>query len=123
MNSYELIVVFKQDIGEAAIKEEASKIKTLISNQGGVSVEVAAWGRKEIPYIASRMASGFFYAFTFQSPKSETVAEVEGILRITESVEKFQTHKTSIAQRKFKGNPKSKYTGEEDDFDVENEYM
>ncbi len=123
MNSYELVVVFKQDLGDAAIKEEAQKVQTLISNNGGVSIEPVVWGRKEIPYIQSRMASGYFYAFNFQSPKSETVAEVESILRITEGVEKFQTHKTSLPKRKFKGNPKSKYTGEEDDFDVDTDYM
>ena len=123
MNSYETIIIFDHQLGEAAIKEESKKIQTLITNAGGVNVVEAAWGRKEIPYIHNRMAPGYYVCFTYQTPKSETVAEFEAILRISEIVQKFQTHKTSLKSRKFKGNPKSKLTNESDDdlsdFDIE----
>ena len=86
-------------------------------------ISLAAWGRKEIPYIHNRMAPGYYVCFTYQTPKAETVAELEAILRISEIVQKFQTHKTSLKSRKFKGNPKSKLTNESDDdlsdFDIE----
>ena len=115
MNSYETIIIFDHLLGEAVMKEESKKIQTLITNSGGVNVVETAWGRKEIPYIHNRMADGFFVCFTYQSAKGTTVAEIESLLRITENVEKFQTHKTSLPVRKFKGNPKAKTYAEGDD--------
>lgn len=118
MNSYETVVVFDQNLGEAAIKGEVKKIQTLISTNGGTQINVETWGRKEIPYIASRMADGYFVAYGYTSEQFDTVAQVETILRITDGIKKFQTHKMNNKTRKFKGNPRAKTAGEmgDDDF-------
>lgn len=118
MNSYETVVVFDHTLGETAIKGEAKKIQSLISSNGGTQINVETWGRKEIPYITSRMADGYFVAYGYTSEQSDTVAQVESILRITDGIKRFQTHKINTKVRKFKGNPKSKINGEmgDDDF-------
>lgn len=124
MNSYELIVVINQVLGEAVIKEESKKIQGIITSAGAVNIKESVWGRKEIPYITNRMAKGFFVAFNFDSDRSETVSEIESALRIIEPIVNFQTHKTSIKSRKFKGNPKAKFTGDlDDDFDSDMDYL
>ncbi len=117
MNSYETVVVFDQTKGEAAIKDEVKKIETLITTHGGTEIKIDTWGRKEIPYIASRMADGYFVAYGYSSEQSDTVAQVETILRITDGIKKFQTHKINTKTRKFKGNPKSKLAGDSGDED------
>ena len=124
MNSYELVVVLDQVLGEAVFKDESKKIQTLIANSGAVNIKENVWGRKEIPYISNRMAKGYFVTFNFDSDKSETVSLIETALRISEPVINFQTHKTSIKSRKFKGNPKAKFTGDmDDDFDSDVDYL
>lgn len=116
---YETVVVFDHLLGDSNIKNETKKIQTLISTHGGEDVKVDAWGRKEIPYISSRMADGYFVAYLYVSGKSETVQEVESVLRITDGIKRFQTHRTDQKVRKFKGNPKAKQTsmGSDEDFD------
>jgi ribosomal protein S6 len=124
MNSYETIVIFDHQLGEAVIKEASKKIQGQIAAAGGVNIVEAAWGRKEIPYIHNRVAPGYYICYTYESARSETIGELESLLRIAENVDKFQTHKTSVKSRKFKGNPKSKLAGDaEDDFgDLDLEY-
>lgn len=116
---YETVVVFDHLLGDAAIKNETKKIQSLITTHGGEDLKVDTWGRKEIPYISSRMADGYFVCYLYGSDKSETVQEVESVLRITDGIKRFQTHRTDHKSRKFKGNPKAKQTslGSDDDFD------
>ena len=117
LTKYETIVIFDHLAGEAAVKNETKKIQTLISSHGGISVTIDSWGRKEMPGTGSRMADGFYVAFNFESPLSTTISEVESILRISDAVKKFQTHKQVTKVRKFKGNPKAKSTmGSFDDY-------
>jgi ribosomal protein S6 len=115
MNSYETIIIFDHQLGEAVIKEESKKVQSQIAAAGGMNIVEAAWGRKEIPYIHNRVAPGYYICYTFDSARAETVSEFEALLRINETVGKFQTHKTSLKARKFKGNPKSKLTNDSDD--------
>lgn len=117
---YETIVVFDHHLGEGVIKGESKKIQTLISTHGGNDLKMESWGRKEIPYITSRMADGFFVRYTYETTLSDTVHNIESVLRITDGIRRFQTHRTELKARKFKGNPKAKQTtlGSDDDFDL-----
>ncbi len=113
---YETIVVFKSDLNETQIKEEEKKIEGVLKTEGAQSVSVEAWGRKEIAYVVRKSKTGNFVCFKYQSDKSDTVKNVTNILRITDSVIKFQTHKEIEKIRKFKGNPRRPATSEGDDF-------
>ena len=65
-----------------------------------------SWGRKDLAYRVHKCKAGNFVCFKYESIKSDTVKNVAGVLRITEQVIKFQTHRIPDKMRKFKGNPR-----------------
>lgn len=125
MRKYETVVVFDPSLGEAELKEEIKKTQTLLENNGAAEIDVDSWGKKEIAYLVGKTRYGHYVALNYRSASSETVAGVEGILRITDAVLKFQTHRINERKRKFKGNPKklaAKAAAEEQSDAVEAEY-
>ena len=114
---YETIVVFKPDLTESQIKEEEKKIENLLKSEGGSSITVEPWGRKDIAYLVQKCKTGNYVCFRYESTKSDTVKNLTGVLRIADAVIKFQTHRHSDRVRKFKGNPRRQVSGDQaDDF-------
>ena len=114
--SYETIVVFRPDIGDAQVKDEQKKIENLITSNGAKSVVLDVWGKKDIAYTVKKFKSGSFVCYKYESDVSDTVKNVTSVLRITDSVIKFQTHVTNLKTRKFKGNPQRPVSSDGDDF-------
>lgn len=113
---YETIVAFDQGINESTVKSESKRIQGVISAHGGTGVEVHFWGKKDFPHISNRSAPGYYVCFEYAGAVPTLVGDLEGILRITDSVSKFQTHRTNLKARKFKGNPKAKTFVSDEDF-------
>ncbi len=106
--SYETVIVFSPDINEGALKEEIKKVESCISSNGGSELATASWGRKEIAYKSGAHKFGNYVAFNFKGQNPELIDGLTRTLRITDSILKFQTHRTSDAKRKFQGNPNRK---------------
>lgn len=106
MRKYEAVVVFDPNLSEGDVKEESKKVQTLLETHKAHNVQSNFWGKKEIAYLVGKHRWGNFVAFNFQSESPETVSSVSNILRITDNVLKFQTHRINERARKFKGNPK-----------------
>ena len=115
---YETIVVFKPDLNETQVKDEEKKIEALLTAEGATAISADFWGRKDIAYMVRKCKMGNFVCINFESEKSDTVKNVTGVLRITDSVIKFQTHRKNDRVRKFKGNPRRQPGG-----DVMDDYM
>jgi small subunit ribosomal protein S6 len=103
---YELLVILKQDLGESQVKETQDKFSTLIRSEGGVSISVNNLSKRQMSYPMKKNRYGHYMVFNFESSKSDTVANISSVLRITDSVLKFEPHRIPDAARKFKGNPK-----------------
>lgn len=113
MRKYEAVTIFDPSLNDAQLKDEMKKIETLIKTRGGQEITVDSWGRKEIAYPVGRHKFGHFVSFHFGVERDETgthavVDHLVGILRITDSVIKYQVHKIEDRFRKFRGNPKRK---------------
>lgn len=106
MRKYETVVVFAPSLGEAELKDAIKKVQGIIESRGGTEITVNPWGKKEIAYPVGKNTHGHFICFNFSSENSDLVAELTALLRITERVIKFQTHRLNETSRKFKGNPK-----------------
>ena len=103
---YESVVVFNPRLSDAQIKEEIKKVESLLQSQNAKLTGVETWGKKEIAYEFQKQRFGFFVAFNYESSNHEAPNELKSVLRITDSVHKFQTHRIATKTRKFKGNPR-----------------
>lgn len=110
MSNYETVVVFSSRFSESELKDEIKKIETLIQNNKGSITEVKPWGKKELPHAVRKEKLGNFVGFHFASDDSDTVSGVASVLRISEAVLKFQTHRLSDRVRKFKGSIRKRPT-------------
>lgn len=122
---YETVVVFDDALGEARIKSDMKKVQGIFESNGAAGITVEQWGRQEIPHLVGRYTPGNYVCYTFEGGESNLIDTVEGLLRITEGVVRFQTHRIRERHRKFKGNPKAKIAsdGDEDFSEVaENEF-
>jgi small subunit ribosomal protein S6 len=102
---YESVVIFNPRLSDAQIKEEIKKVESILKNNSANITSVDTWGKKEAAYEFNKQRMGYYVVFNYESGNHEAPNELQSILRITDSVHKFQTHLIKSKQRKFKGNP------------------
>jgi small subunit ribosomal protein S6 len=115
-NKYETIVVFRPELNDTQVKEEQKKIESVLAKAGAQEIAAESWGKKELAYLIKKCKNGTFVCIKYNSAVSDTVKDVTSILRITDSVIKFQTHVIPEKVRKFKGNPKRPQGVDMDDY-------
>ena len=103
---YESIVIFNPRLNDSQLKDEIKKVEGILTNNQAKITGVDGWGRKEIAYFLQKERFGHYVAFNYESANHAAPNELGSLLRITDSVHKFQTHLISATSRKFKGNPK-----------------
>lgn len=92
MNYYEKIVILDPNLDDGAVEETVEKIKNVIINQGGEIFKIDNWGRRKLAYVLNKQEKGNYVLFHFKSPPS-TVAELEKLCRVIDSVLKFMVVK------------------------------
>ena len=106
MRKYETVVIFDPALNDERVNEEIKKVEALITSHKGTNITVKNWGRKAIAYLVKKSKNGVFVSFDYETDNSGLIDSVTGILRITETVLRFQNHRKNERVRKFKGNPK-----------------
>lgn len=121
---YESVVIFNPRLNDAQIKEEIKKIETLLKSNKAEVTSVDTWGKKEAAFEFNKQRMGYYVAFNYESANHEAPNELQSILRITDSVHKFQTHLIRTKTRKFKGNPRrlTQPRTDIDDYDFGGDY-
>lgn len=115
MRKYESIIVFNPELPEAQLKQEIKKVETLLENNGAKNVVVDIWGKRDLAYKVRKQSAGRFVSFVFEAENHEAPNALTAILRISDTVIKFQIYRTADRVRKFKGNPKRAQRGAFDD--------
>lgn len=103
---YESVVVFDPRLSDSQVKDEIKKVEGLLTSNQAKVTSVDTWGRKEAAFAFKKQRTGVYVAFNYEAANHEAPNALQSILRITESVHKFQTHLIRSKVRKFKGNPK-----------------
>jgi small subunit ribosomal protein S6 len=119
---YESVVVFDPRLSDSQIKDEIKKFEGILASNQAKVTSVDTWGRKEAAFAFNKQRTGVYVAFNYEASNHEAPNALQSILRITESVNKFQTHLIRSKVRKFKGNPKllqNPRSGDEFDFGAE----
>jgi ribosomal protein S6 len=116
---YESVVVFNPRLSDSQIKEEVKKVEALLAAQNAKVSTVDTWGKKEAAFSFGKQKFGYYVVFNYETANHQAANELQSVLRINESVQKFQTHLIHTKVRKFKGNPKRLQNPrtEGDDFD------
>jgi len=119
---YESVVVFNPRLSDSQIKEEVKKVETLLAAQNAKVSTVDTWGKKEAAFSFGKQKFGYYVVFNYETANHQAANELQAVLRINESVQKFQTHLINSKVRKFKGNPKrlqNPRTEGDDDFGMD----
>ena len=120
---YESVVVFNPRLTDAQIKDEVKKVETLLAANDAKVSTVDTWGKKEAAFSFNKQKFGYYVVFNYESANHQVANALQAVLRINESVQKFQTHLVHTTARKFKGNPKRlqnpRTDGDDFDFGVD----
>ena len=82
--NYEVVIVFKPDLGEEATAALVERFKTLTEQRGTVS-EVNEWGKRRLAYPIDDLNEGYYVLMTFTADPAFP-AELDRVLRINDNV-------------------------------------
>jgi small subunit ribosomal protein S6 len=121
---YESVVIFNPRLTDAQIKEEIKKVETILTSNAATVTGVDTWGKKEAAFSFNKQRQGYYVVFNYEAANHEAPNALQSVLRITDSVHKFQTHLIKTKTRKFKGNPRrlTQPRTDTDDFDFGGDY-
>jgi small subunit ribosomal protein S6 len=84
---YELMTIYKNELGEEGAKKLSGSISNIISSAGAKEVKNDFWGRRKFAYEIKGDVEGFYDLFTFdlESSSVKTVKEklnlINGLVR------------------------------------------
>ncbi len=105
MRKYESIIIFKPDLSDVQVKSEVKRFETILQGKGVKEAEVDNWGRKDIAYMVKKNKAGKFVCLRYETDDHSAVEALTSMLRISDSVIKYQSFKIEEKVRKFRGNP------------------
>lgn len=87
MNKYESIIIVNPNVDEAGLKALEEKFTGLINENGKVE-SVENIGKKKLAYEIKKFTEATYMLFNFEA-KPESIAELERVYRITDTIIKF----------------------------------
>ena len=85
---YGTLVLIHPDLGEPGSKELATRIRTLIEDQGGTVSQVQEWGVRELAYLLAKQRRAFYVLFEYRT-SSKALLEIERNLKLMDRVLRF----------------------------------
>ena len=90
MNSYELLYIIDNDLSEEAKEAVIAKISAVVTGNGGTIDGLDKWGTRKLAYAINYKTEGYYVLVNFTAPAT-LPAELERVMRITDSVMRFVT--------------------------------
>lgn len=85
MNKYEMMFIVKTTIEEAAVKECAENLKSIITSMKGEITDSKELGNKKLAYPIKKEITGFYFVVNFNAT-NEIVNELDRKAKIDENV-------------------------------------
>ncbi|MCC8120615.1 MAG: 30S ribosomal protein S6 [Oscillospiraceae bacterium] len=82
--NYEVVIIFKPDLGEEATAALVERFKTLTEQHDTVS-EVNEWGKRRLAYPIDDLTEGYYVLMSFTAEPGFP-AELDRVLRINDNV-------------------------------------
>lgn len=88
MNFYESVLVFRQDLTEAQVKEKIQKYNNIVKELSGTVHSTEYWGLKGLAYIIRKNRKAHYVMFNLEI-FGDKIKEYERRIRIDEDVIRF----------------------------------
>ncbi len=88
MNSYELLYIIDNELSDEAKEAVVEKINAIVADNGGTVEGVDKWGTRKLAYPINYKTEGYYVLVNFTAEAS-LPAELERVMRITDSVVRF----------------------------------
>lgn len=85
MNKYEIMFIVKPDLEETAIKNEAERLKKVLTNLEAKIVEEKAMGQRELAYEIKKYKNGYYFLFVVEG-SHEAIKEFDRLAGINENI-------------------------------------
>jgi small subunit ribosomal protein S6 len=95
-NEYELIIIIRPDLDEAAVTAAIEKIEGVISSNEGTVLIREDWGKRKLAYPIKKHIKGHYVLINFIADPL-MIMELERNVRIMDSVVRFLTSKIGTA--------------------------
>lgn len=99
MNIYENIVIFNASLPDEEIESAISRIKEIITGNGGEIVKVDVWGKRKLAYEIKKQKKGLYVLFVYKLSPS-TIRKLEEFYKVFDAVIKYMFIKLGSKQIK-----------------------
>jgi len=99
MNIYENIVILNASLPDEEVETAISKIKEIITGNGGEIVKVDIWGRRKLAYEIKRQNKGLYVLFMYKTSPL-TIKKLEEFFKVFDAVIKYMVIKLGAKQVK-----------------------
>ena len=89
---YESAVLINAALDDQQIESIITRIKDVITNNGGEIRELDNWGRKRLAYPVDKSKIGYYAIYRFEAP-SDLIAKLERIYSLDEQILRYVTLK------------------------------
>jgi small subunit ribosomal protein S6 len=119
-NVYESAVMINAALDDEQIQALISRIKEIITNNGGEIREIEDWGRKRLAYVVKKSKVGYYAIFRFNAPSS-LIAKLERFYILDEQFLRYLTIKLDADAVEYLEKNKDKSLNQSDDTSSEPE--
>ncbi len=88
MRDYELTLVVRPDVEDAALTALLDRVKGMVTATGGQVGSMDTWGRRTLAYPIKKIGEGQYFLIRAQLPP-QALDELERNLKLTEQVLRF----------------------------------
>lgn len=81
MNNYELLLILPGTLAESEVGPETEKVKAVITENGGINLEIGEIDKRRLAYPIKHIRYGYFQLFYFQA-EAAAVKAMENKLRM-----------------------------------------
>ncbi|HMK49922.1 MAG TPA: 30S ribosomal protein S6 [Thermodesulfovibrionales bacterium] len=99
MNIYENMIILNAGISDEEAEAAVTKIKDLVTSQGGEVLKVDVWGRKKLAFEIKKQKKGLYVLLYYKTPAA-TVKKLEEFYKVSDSVLKYMVVKLEKKQIK-----------------------
>lgn len=88
MRAYELLLITRPELDDAAVQAVVEKFTGIIATGGGEVEKIDTWGKRRLAYEIQDLKDGFYTIVNFKGEPS-VAAELDRVLKITDEVIRF----------------------------------
>lgn len=86
MRKYEIMFIVKPTIEEAAIKQVAEDMKSVLTSNNAKISEVKEMGQRDLAYEINKFKTGYYFLFTIETEDVAAINEFDRLSLINENI-------------------------------------